>query len=283
MAAIIHARHFIGTVFLVAFAVASPGLTREVECPAVWPGDLSNSRLKDGFVYNDDQGQIAWEENRHGYQFDDAVYGEHIDLQCYYTNGRVLFIPLHGEEKKCHTLFRERVDSKGRVYGDNVHIRTYCILNAHDSADPNQGPFVMAEPLTRHSDILGFRLDMNRQETEAAIERLGGFDIVRGDDLIGAQLKDGRKISVQFASNDHIQKIVIDSFKLPDHDFYHLLQHRFGMSFDQGLNYTGRWQGTDGATLEIKAFPGRPGAPDTVGYVDTRASQQVRLIDTSVK
>lgn len=109
------------------------------------------------------------------------------------------------------------------------------------------------------------------------------FDIVHGIDLIGAQLKDGRKISVQFASNGRIRKIVIDLFKLPDHDFYHLLQHRFGMSFDQGLNYTGRWQGTDGATLEIKAFPGRPGAPDTVGYVDTRASQQVRLIDTSVK
>lgn len=107
MAAIIHARHFIGTVFLVAFAVGSPGLAREVECPAVWPGDLSNSRLKDGFVYNDNQGQIAWEEKRHGYQFDDVVYGEHIDLQCYYTNGRVLFIPCMGKKRNA-TLSLER-------------------------------------------------------------------------------------------------------------------------------------------------------------------------------
>jgi hypothetical protein len=269
--------------FLVALSSALPALAREVECPAIWPGDSSKSRLKDGAIYNDDQTQIAWEEKKHGRRFDDVVYGEFVDLQCYYANGRILFIPLHGEEKECHTIFRERFDSAGRVYGGNIHIRTYCKLNAHDSADPNQGPFVVAEPLTRHSDILGFRLDMSRDEIEGAIEQLGGFDIAHEGDLIRAELKDGRKISVQFASNGHIQKIVIDSFKLLDHDFYHLLQHRFGMSFDLGLNYTGRWEGADGATLEIKAFPGDPGAPHTVGYVDTDASQQVRLIDATVK
>jgi hypothetical protein len=234
-------------------------------------------------VYNNDQTEIAREEKRHRHRFDDIVYGEYIDLQCYYTNGRVLFIPLHGEEKECHTIFEERVDSRGRVYDGNIYIRTYCKLNAHDSADPTQGPIIVAEPLTRHSDILGFRLVMDRNEIEAAIEQLGGFGIVHASDMIRADLKDGRKISVQFGLNDRIKRIVIDSFRLPDHDFYHLLQHRFGMSFDMGLDYTGRWKGADGTTLEVKAFPGKPGAPHTVGYVDTDASQQVSLIDATAK
>jgi hypothetical protein len=270
-------------VLLVALSASLPTWAREVQCPAVWPGDSPKSPVKDGFIYKNDQGEIPWEEIRHGRRFDDVVYGEHIDLQCHYANGRILFIPLHGEEKECHTVFREHVDSGGHVYDGNIYIRTYCTLNAHDSTDPNQGPFIVTEPLTRHSDILGFRLDMNRNEIEAAIEQLGGFDIAREGDLIREELKDGRKITVQFAPSGRIEKMVIDSFKLPDHDFYHLLQHRFGLTSDFSVKWTGRWKGTDGATLEIKAFPGGPGAPHTVGYVDTDASQQVRLIDATAK
>jgi hypothetical protein len=60
------------------------------------------------------------------------------------------------------------LDSGGHDYGETINIRTYCKLNGHDSADPTQGPFIMAELLTRHSDILGFRLDMSRAEIEAA-------------------------------------------------------------------------------------------------------------------
>jgi len=36
------------------------------------------------------------------------------------------------------------------------HIRTYCKLNAHDSADSAQGSFVLTEFLTRHSTYWGF-------------------------------------------------------------------------------------------------------------------------------
>ena len=250
---------------------------RRVECPAVWPGDSSKSKVKEAYAYIDDQIQPPWKQSKHGTRVEDVVYGEYVDLQCLYANGRTLFFPLHGEEKECHEIFLSP------PYDGIIYIRYYCKLNAHDLADATQGPFILAELLTRHSDVLGFRLDMSRAEIDAAIDQSGGSGVEREGEFVRAELNDGRKVSVQFAPDGRIRKIVIDSFKLPEHDFYHRLQQRFGMSFDQGLNYTGRWQGTDGATLEIKAFPGRPGAPDTVGYVETRASQQVRLIDTGVK
>ena len=187
-----------------------PALSRNVECPAVWPGNSSKSRIKDGFVYNNDQTELSPEETQHGRQFDNPVYGEYIDLQCIYTNGRTLFFHLHGEEKECHDIIKVPLDSGGHAYGENIYVRSYCKLNAHDSADPAQGPFILAELLTRHSDISGFRLDMSRAEIEAAIDRSGGSGVERDDDLVRAELNDGRKVSVQFAPDGRIREIVIE-------------------------------------------------------------------------
>jgi len=124
---------------------------------------------------------------------------------------------------------------------------------------------------------------MSRSEIEAAIDQSGGSGVERDGDLIRAELNDGRKVSVQFAPGGRIRKIVIDSFKLPDHDFYHRLQRRFGLTSHQGFSHwTGCWKGADGATLEIEAHMGVPGQP-RVGYIDAAAPQQVRLIDAAVK
>jgi hypothetical protein len=76
---------------LLALLSCVPALARNVECPAVWPGDSSKSRLKEGVVYNNDQTEIAREESRHGTRVEDVIYGEFVDLQCLYTNGRTLF------------------------------------------------------------------------------------------------------------------------------------------------------------------------------------------------
>jgi hypothetical protein len=190
-----HRRFKYGVPLALLLALLSCGsaLGRTVECPAVWPGDSSKSRLKDGVVYNNDQTEIAWEESRHGTRIEDIVYGEFIDLQCLYTNGRILFIPLHGEEKECHDIFKVPLDAGGHDYGETINIRTYCKLNGHDSADPAQGPFIVAELFTRHSDVLGFRVDMSRAEIEAAIDRSGGSAVERDGDLVRAELNDGRQ------------------------------------------------------------------------------------------
>jgi hypothetical protein len=182
-----------------------------------------------------------------------------------------------GYYEECHTIFLSY------PYGKNIYIRTYCKLNAHDSADPAQGPFIMAELLTRHSDVLGFRLDMSRAEIEAAIDQPGGSGVEHDGDLVRAELNDGRKVSVQFASDGRIRKIVIDSLKLPEHDFYHRLRRRFGPTDDLSFSpWTGRWTGADGATLEIEANTGGH-SQSRVSYIDTAAPQQIRLFDAAVK
>ncbi|MGH6795980.1 MAG: hypothetical protein ACREDH_12500, partial [Methylocella sp.] len=174
----------------------------------------------------------------------------------------------------------------------NIYVRTYCKLNALDSADPAQGPFIMAELLTRHTEILGFRLDMSRAEIEAAIDRSGASGVEREGDLVRAELNDGRKVSVQFAPDGRIRKIVIDSFNLPEHDFYHRLQRRLGLTSDRRLrpssdrgssHWIWRWKGADGAALEIESYMGGFGQPHIVGEIDAAAPQQVRLIDAAVK
>jgi hypothetical protein len=86
---------------LLALSSGVPALARNVECPAVWPGDSSKSKLKDADAYIDDQTQPPWKESKHGIRFEDVVYGEYVDLQFLYTNGRTLFILLRGEEKEC--------------------------------------------------------------------------------------------------------------------------------------------------------------------------------------
>ncbi|MGH6850259.1 MAG: hypothetical protein ACREDD_07405 [Methylocella sp.] len=138
-------------------------------------------------MYNNDQTEIARVESRHGIWFEDVVYGEYIDLQCLYANGWTLVIPLHIEEKECHEIFLSP------PYGGNTYVRTYCKLTAHDSADPAQDPFAMAGLLTRHSDVLGFRLDMSRAEIEAAIDQSGGSGVERDRDRIRAERNDARK------------------------------------------------------------------------------------------
>ncbi|MGB6177497.1 MAG: hypothetical protein WBF43_14450 [Methylocella sp.] len=234
--------------------------------------------MKEAYAYIDDQTQPPWEQSKHGTRVEGVVYGEYVDLQCLYANLRTLFFPLRGEEKECH----ESILSL--PYGDIIYIRYYCKLNAHDSADPAQGPFILAELLTRHSDVLGFRLDMSRAEIEAAIDRSGGSGVELDADLVRAELNDGRKVSVQFAPDGRIRKIVIDSFRLPEHDFYHRLLRRFGPPSDLRFSdWTGRWAGADGATIEIDADMGVPGHPHVVGGINTAAPQQVRLIDATVK
>ncbi|MGH6867619.1 MAG: hypothetical protein ACREDA_01840, partial [Methylocella sp.] len=42
-----------------------PALARNVECPAVWPGDSSKSKVKYAPVYNNDQPELAWKESKH--------------------------------------------------------------------------------------------------------------------------------------------------------------------------------------------------------------------------
>jgi hypothetical protein len=277
-------RRFIAHLLLVLCLTSMscfPTLAREVACPAFWPGDSSKSPVVKGDVFNNDQVDTSSDVRHHGSRYEALVDGNYIDLQCSYKNSRILFFPLHGDYKICHYLFI----STGSA--PNIHIRTYCKLNAHDSADPNQGPFVLAEPLTRHSDVLGFRLDMSRAEIEAAIDQLGAMPIDRQDDLIKSDLADGRKLGVQFSANGKIQKIVIDSNELADHDFFHSLQHHFGSTSDrmefEAPGWTPFWEGSDGTRLEIKAWPGAYDAPHVVGSIDTSAPQQVRLIDTTVK
>jgi hypothetical protein len=276
-------RRFIAHLLLVLFLTSAgcfPILAREVACPAFWPGDSSKSPVVKGDVFNEYQVDTSSDVRHHGSRYEALVDGYYIDLQCYYKNGRILFFPLHGEYKICHYLFISTGSAP-------IYIRTYCKLNAHDSAKPNQGPFVLAEPLTRHSDVLGFRLDMSRAEIEAAIDQLGGTPIERQDDLIKSDLADGRKLGVQFSANGKIQKIVIDSNELADHDFFHSLQHHFGATSDrmefEAPGWTPFWEGRDGTRLEIKAGTGSYGKPNVVGGIDTSDPQQVRLIDTNVK
>jgi hypothetical protein len=263
---------------LLALLSGVPSLARNVECPAVWPGDSSKSKVKEAYAYIDAQTQLPWEQSKHGTRVEGVVYGEYVDLQYLYDNGRTLFFPLHGEEKKCHEIIMSP------PYGDIIYIRTYCKLNAHDSADPAQGPFIVAELLTRHSDVLGFRLDMSRAEIEAAIDQSGGSGVERDGEFVRAELSDGRKVSVQFAPDGRIRKIVIDSFGLPEHDFYHRLLRRFGLPSDLRFSdWTGIWKGADGATIEIDADMGVPGHPHVVGGINTAAPQQVRLFDAAAK
>ncbi len=79
-------------------------LARNVQCPAVWPGDSSKSKVKGAYAYIDDQTQPPWEESKHGTRVESVVYGEYVDLQCLYANWRTLFFQLHGEEKECHEI-----------------------------------------------------------------------------------------------------------------------------------------------------------------------------------
>ncbi|MGB8901293.1 MAG: hypothetical protein WCC90_19570, partial [Methylocella sp.] len=88
---------------LLAVLNCVPALARNVECPAVWPGDSSKSKVK-GTAYIDAQTQPPWEESKHGTRVEGVVYGEYVDLQCLYANWRTLFFQLHDEEKECHEI-----------------------------------------------------------------------------------------------------------------------------------------------------------------------------------
>jgi hypothetical protein len=57
-----------------------PALARNVQCPVVWPGDSSKSKVKGAYAYIDDQTQPPWEELKHGTRVEGVVYGEYVDL-----------------------------------------------------------------------------------------------------------------------------------------------------------------------------------------------------------
>lgn len=50
-----------------------PALARNVQCPAVWPGVSSKSKVKDAAVYINDQTELLWEELQHGTRVEGAV------------------------------------------------------------------------------------------------------------------------------------------------------------------------------------------------------------------
>jgi hypothetical protein len=92
-----------------------PARARNVECPVVWPGESSKSKVKDAAVYINDQTEPPWDESRHGTRVKDVVYGEFIDLQCRYANRRILLIPLHGEDPAGVPFGGRRIASKRAV------------------------------------------------------------------------------------------------------------------------------------------------------------------------
>ncbi len=89
-----HFTHRLPLALLLALLNCVPARARNVECPAVWPGDSSKSKVKDAAVYINDQTEPPWEESQHGTRFEVVVYGEFIDLQCLYAKRRILFTPL---------------------------------------------------------------------------------------------------------------------------------------------------------------------------------------------
>jgi hypothetical protein len=97
---------------LLALLSCVPALARNVECLAVCRAIPSKSKVMAAAAYINGQTEPPWEESRHGTRVEDVVYGKFIDLQCFYVNRRILFMPVHGVNLAHRPFGGRRIPSK---------------------------------------------------------------------------------------------------------------------------------------------------------------------------
>lgn len=192
-----------------------------VECPAVSPNGAAS--FKDDYFQMDDRPIPVPNCVRNHMGEETAIFSSlgHIDLQCRYTDGQLLYTALPEPAYLCRGI------SYSEPPKDKLAVRSRCYSTLSGDVKKDRVTFHEVHPLTRAFALLGVRLDMTAIEATDALSRLAPTNLQSANARITAETADGNQITILLSPKGLVREVLV---KRDDIDFtlFHSLKETLG-------------------------------------------------------
>ena len=253
-------------------AFSGPVGAETLSCPSHWPED-PNAQLASSVLWAADGWEAKVEPANDDIvdfvaNFPDAYY----EVACTYHNGRRLYIPVPGQNHRCHIKFHIDYSHTKYPWPDYQTRKLWCTYQKTDDVSKDRIQIKEIEPISRQTDLYGVHLGMTEEEVKTAWASAG---FISKDIGKSAVTPDGYSLALQYGDTDgRVTRLTVIPPANSGMAAYRPLHVRFGAppgDHGYGLNdwrLCYFWDGTDNTRLEFEM-------PSYKGDVIT----EIRLID----